>query len=254
MIIDEFKKKVVFITGISSGIGLAQAEGFLKQGATVFGMDIVEPDVLTNAVFQNSIGRNFAYLTGDVTQPKDVEEAVKTAISTFGKIDILLNTAGILDNYTPTLETDEALWDRVLNTNLKGMYFVANAILPGMLEQKHGVIVNMASIAGLVAGGGGAAYTTAKHGIIGYTKQLDYDYAKHGIRCNAIAPGAIETPMNKADFAGTGEMAKWVAKETPAGRWAQPKEVADLTLFLASSLADYIHGTVLPIDGGWLEK
>lgn len=254
MIISEFKEKVVFITGLSSGIGLAQAEAFLNQGALVFGMDIAEPDSLNNEVLKKNLGQKFAYSIGDVAKQKDVEKAVNKAIATFERIDILLNTAGILDNYAPTLETDEALWDRILNTNLKGMYLVANAVLPGMLERKHGVIVNMASIAGLVAGGGGAAYTTAKHGIIGYTKQLDYDYAKQGIRCNAIAPGAIETPMNKADFAGTGDMAKWVAKETPAGRWAQPKEVADLTLFLASSLADYMHGTVIPIDGGWLEK
>src|SRR5699024_12157006 len=99
------------------------------------------------------------------------------------------------------------------------------AVLPHMLEQKKGVVVNMASSAGLVAGGGGAAYTASKHAIIGYTKQLDYDYCRDGIRANAIAPGAIQTPMNAADFAGDGEIAKWVAEETPAGRWARPEEV-----------------------------
>mgnify|MGYP001085808318 CR=1 FL=1 len=100
----------------------------------------------------------------------------------------------------------------------------------------------------------GAAYTASKHAIIGYTKQLSYDYAKLGIRANAIAPGAIQTPMNAADFAGEGEMATWVASETPAGRWAQPQEVAKLSLFLASDDADYIHGTVMTIDGGWTMK
>src|SRR5690625_5446760 len=103
-----------------------------------------------------------------------------------------------------------------------------------MLKQRNGCIINMTSIAGLVAGGGGAAYTASKHAIIGYTKQLDYDYIREGIRANAIAPGAIQTEMNQADFEGDGELAKWVAEETPAGRWAQPEEVADLTLFLAS--------------------
>lgn len=122
------------------------------------------------------------------------------------------------------------------------------------VSAEKGCIINMTSIAGLVAGGGGAAYTASKHGIIGYTKQLDYDYIRDGIRANAIAPGAIETPMNAADFAGDGKMAKWVADETPAGRWAKPEEVADLTLFIASDKADYIHGAVIPIDGGWIMK
>src|SRR5690625_6402537 len=119
-----------------------------------------------------------------------------------------------------------------MNTNVKGTYLVTNAVLPHMLEQTAGVIVNMASIAGLVGGGGGAAYTASKHAIIGYTKQLSLDYAGQGIRANAIAPGAIQTSMNKADFVGEGEMAEWVANETPAGRWAKPHEVADLTLYL----------------------
>ena len=166
----------------------------------------------------------------------------------------MLNTAGILDAYKPTLETDEELWDKIMNTNLKSIFRLTNAVLPSMLKQSHGVIINMASIAGMVAGGGGAAYTAAKHAIIGYTKQLDYDYAKSGIRACSIAPGAINTPMNAADFAGDAHMARQVAEETPAGRWAKPEEVAELTLFLASQRADYIHGANVPIDGGWVEK
>src|SRR5699024_11758718 len=102
-----------------------------------------------------------------------------------------LPISGVLDGYKKTLETDEKLWDHIINTNLKGVFLVTNAVLPHMLAQRSGVIVNMASIAGLVAGGGGAAYTAAKHGIIGYTKQLDLDYSREGIRANAIAPVAI---------------------------------------------------------------
>lgn len=178
-------------------------------------------------------------------------EKIKKELST---VDILLNTAGILDNYAPTLDTSEEQWDNIFNTNLKSMFLLTNEILPVMLKQKHGVIVNMASIAGLVAGGGGAAYTAAKHGIIGYTKQLAYDYADKGIRVNCIAPGAINTPMNAADFAGDGAMAKEVARLTPAKRWAKPKEIAEMTLYLASPRADYVHGTVFTIDGGWTVK
>ncbi|MEC2157709.1 3-oxoacyl-ACP reductase [Virgibacillus halodenitrificans] len=247
----EFNGKTVFVTGAASGIGRAQAMAFLENGANVVGFDLVRKGL--NEIIQQYEGR-FAFIEGSVAEKKAVEKAVQDALAEFGRIDILLNTAGVLDGYAKTLDTDEALWDRIMNTNIKGTYFVTNAILPHMIENASGVIVNMASIAGLVAGGGGAAYTASKHAIIGYTKQLDLDYCREGIRANAIAPGAIQTPMNAADFNGDGAMAEWVASETPAGRWAQPEEVAGLTLFLASNAADYIHGAVMPMDGGWTIK
>ncbi|MGG4179964.1 3-oxoacyl-ACP reductase [Virgibacillus pantothenticus] len=248
---EEFVGQTVFITGGASGIGKAQAIAFLKNGANVFVLDKVEGKLKeTLEQYEN----HFAYSVGSITNKDSVQQAVKHALNKFKRIDILLNTAGILDGYAKTLETEEPLWDKVMNTNVKGTYFVTNTVLPQMLQQKRGAIINMASIAGFVAGGGGAAYTSSKHAIIGYTKQLDYDYCRNGIRANAIAPGAIKTPMNKADFLGDGQMAKWVAEETPAGRWADPSEVADLTLFLASKAADYIHGVVIPIDGGWMNK
>jgi 3-oxoacyl-[acyl-carrier protein] reductase len=248
---DEYVGKIVFITGAASGIGHAQAQAFLENGAKVFGFDINERGLVT---LSQTFGDRCQYFVGSISNKKHVEQAVEKALHVFNNIDILLNTAGILDAYSKTLETDEELWDRVMNTNVKGTYLVTNAILPHMIKRKSGVIVNMASIAGLVAGGGGAAYTSSKHAIIGYTKQLDYDYCRLGIRANSIAPGAIHTQMNKADFEGDGEMAKWVAEETPAGRWAKPVEVANLTLYLASEAADYIHGAVIPIDGGWIVK
>ncbi len=248
---EEFIGQTVFITGAASGIGQAQAVAFLDNGANVFAFDRQEEGLQS---LKEQYGTRFAYSVGNVSKRDDAKRAVDQALSTFQHIDILLNTAGILDGFAKTLETDEALWDRIMDTNVKGMYVVTNAILPYMLQRKSGVIVNMASIAGLVAGGGGAAYTASKHAVIGYTKQTDADYCREGIRVNAIAPGAIQTPMNKADFEGDGAIAKWVAKETPAGRWAQPSEVAGLTLYLASQAADYIHGTVVPMDGGWTAK
>lgn len=251
---DEYQGKTIFITGAASGIGQAQAIAFVNQGANVLGMDLDETGLAATIKKTRDSTGKFITFTGDVTKENEINTAVKKANALFGPIHILLNTAGILDDYTRTLDTTEALWDRILAVNLKGTFLVTNQVLPQMLTQKHGVIINMASIAGLVAGGGGAAYTASKHAIIGYTKQLDHDYIRQGIRANAIAPGAIQTPMNAADFAGDGKMAQWVANETPAGRWAKPEEVASLTLFLASKQADYIHGTVMTIDGGWLEK
>lgn len=251
---DEYQGKTIFVTGAASGIGQAQAVAFADQGANVFGMDIDKSGLGETIEKTKDSAGTFISFLGDVTSERTIRAAVKQANEAFGSIHILLNTAGILDSYTPTLETTEALWDRVLAVNLKGTFLVTNQILPQLLTQKKGVVINMASIAGMVAGGGGAAYTASKHAIIGYTKQLDHDYIRQGIRANAIAPGAIQTPMNAADFAGDGKMAEWVANETPAGRWAKPSEVASLTLFLASEQADYIHGTVMTIDGGWLEK
>ncbi|MGE7983898.1 3-oxoacyl-ACP reductase [Solibacillus sp. NPDC093137] len=237
----QFKNKVVVITGAASGIGRAQAAAFLKEGATVIGVDIQKADLTDD---------KYHHYAGSVTDQQFIEKTIGQLES----IDILCNTAGILDGYVPSLETEEALWDKIFDVNVKGMFLVTNAVLKKMLNQKRGVIVNMASIAGMIAGGGGAAYTASKHAVIGYTKQLSYDYCKEGIRVNGIAPGAIETPMNAADFEGSGEMAKLVAEQTPAGRWAQPVEVANVTLFLASEASDYMHATILPVDGGWMNK
>lgn len=246
----EFEGKVVVITGVASGIGFEQAKAFLDAGAKVFGADILNG----GQVYELNEHGDFTFTKCDVSNLQSIEAWLNPIVENY-TIDILVNTAGILDDYTPTLATTEKLWDQILDTNLKSVFRTTNIILPQMVEEGQGTIVNMASIAGQVAGGGGAAYTTSKFGIIGYTKQLDYDYASKGIRANCIAPGAVDTPMNAKDFEeDNGKMAQWVAEETPAHRWAKPEEVAALTLFLASPRADYIHGAAIPIDGGWLEK
>lgn len=254
MLANEFKNKVILITGCASGIGFCQGRSFLEKGGQVIGIDSQRTEKCETLLAEYPA--TFSFYQGDISKGAVVSQLIEQITTAQkGTIDILLNTAGVLDDFRPTLETSEEQWDQIMDTNVKGTYLVTNAVLPQMIQKGHGVIVNMSSVAGLVAGGGGAAYTASKHAIIGYTKQLDLDYVKVGIRANAIAPGAIQTPMNAKDFAGTGEMAKWVANETPAGRWADPQEVANLTLYLASELADYIHGTVIPIDGGgWLAK
>jgi len=166
----------------------------------------------------------------------------------------LLNTAGKLDGYHTIAETTSMEWEEIFQTNVSSMFYLTKEILPLMQANGGGTIINMASIAGMVAGGGGIAYTTAKHAIVGFTKQLALDVADQGISVKGIAPGAIQTPMNAADFAGDGKMAQWVAEETPVKRWAQPEEVAALTLFLASPQASYLQGAIVPIDGGWTLK
>ena len=233
----DFTDKTVIITGAASGIGAAQAAAFQAAGATVVGIDLQPISNLTDAI------------QADVSDP-----ATAATIAAQYQPDIVCNTAGVLDGYQTVTDTALSAWQRILDVDLTSQFLMIKALLPGMLARGHGVFINMSSIAGLVGGGGGVAYTAAKHAVIGLTKQLDLDYAAQGIRANALAPGAINTPMNAADFAGDGKMAVWVARETPAKRWAKPEEVAQLSLFLASDAADYIHGTVIPIDGGWLEK
>lgn len=244
----EFKEKVVLVTGVASGIGLAQAKIFLANGAKVFGVDCQEmPKNLADSP-------RFVYFQGDVSDNQVCKQAVEKCCQHFGKVDILLNTAGVLDNYATIAETSINQWHQVLRTNLDSMFYFCKLVIPQMIQAGSGVIINMASVASLVAGGGGVSYTASKHAIAGLTKQLAYDHGKDHISVKAIAPGAIQTPMNAADFSGDGAMAKWVAEETPVKRWAQAAEVAELTLFLASEKSSYLHGAIVPFDGGWTIK
>lgn len=248
------KNKVALITGAGSGMGQAQAKLFAQQGAKVIAADInMDGLEQTVAAIQAEGGDAYAVQI-DVAKQSSVQAGVKSGLDHYGQIDILSNTAGILDDYKPTLDTSEELWDRIMGVNLKGLYYMTNAVLPQMLERGQGVIINFGSIASFVAGGGGAAYTAAKHAVAGYTKQLSFDYGQKGIRANVIAPGAIETGMTKEIFAeGAAEVMESV-NSVPAGRYGQPEEVANLALFLASDEAPFMHGAIIPVDGGWLVK
>lgn len=241
----ELKNKYVLLTGANSGIGLAQAREFLGQGAKVIGLDCNVDQMQQLKVIYTT---NFGYYQVDLTDEKQLD----TVIGKISKVDILLNTAGVLDDYQPIETTSINLWQKILATNVTTMFNVTKKILPLLAEGS--VIVNMASIAGMVAGGGGIAYTTSKHAVIGFTKQLALDLAERGIRVNGIAPGCIDTPMNAKDFANGGEMAKSVAKEVPIKRWAGAEEVARVATFLASNGASYLQGTIIPVDGGWITK
>lgn len=251
IIYPEFHEQVVFVTGAASGIGAAQATAFLEQGAKVFAFDRQLGSLLD---LKMNFPENFGYMVGDVRRQEDLIHAVEQCNQAFGTINILLNTAGILDGYRPLLETSEELFDKIFEVNVKSFFMLTKIVLPQMLANKSGVIIPMSSIAGMVAGGGGIGYTMSKHAVVGFIKQLALDYADQGIRVNGIAPGAIDTPMNAADFAGDGAIAKKVAEETPVKRWAKPEEVASLTLFLASQQASYLQGDIIPIDGGWIIK
>ncbi|MDF7637102.1 3-oxoacyl-ACP reductase [Leuconostocaceae bacterium ESL0958] len=241
MIEQDYREQRVCITGAASGIGLAQTKAYLAAGANVLAIDR-QPMPITE--------RNLVSQVVDLAD-EDALMALARSLEQAAPFDIFLSTAGMLDGFQPLLKQSMGTIDQVLATNLRPAVVLTQALLPAMIKRGQGALVYMASIAGLVAGGGGAAYTMSKHALVGLTKQLAFDYAQDGIRVNAIAPGAVQTPMNAADFAGDGAMAAQVAAQTPAKRWAQPEEVADLTLFVTSPQANYLAGTVIPLDGGW---
>jgi NAD(P)-dependent dehydrogenase (short-subunit alcohol dehydrogenase family) len=166
---------------------------------------------------------------------------------------VLCNNAGIIDSFRPAHEISLAEWDRTLAVNLTGPFLMARAVIPHMLEQSSGAIINTASISALSAAGGGTAYTASKHGVLGLTRQLTFDYGRHGIRVNAICPGATLTGLT-APEGGSDTLpdSETEIARTPAGRWCQPREIARMAVYLASEDADFIHGTAMVIDGGWL--
>ena len=230
--------KTVLVTGASSGIGRAQALTFLENGYRVYGVDKDE-----NPGFLNELRFVKMDLIGDLTP----------LFTSLPEVDILCNTAGILDDYRPLHETRDEDWEQIFALNLTATMKITRFYLQKMLEKKSGIIINMCSIASFLAGGGGAAYTASKHALAGLTKQIALDYADKNIQVFGLAPGAVKTAMTAADFEPDG-LADWVAEETPIKRWLDPQEVADISLFLASGKASAMQGEIIKIDGGWSLK
>ena len=230
--------KTVLVTGARSGIGRAQALTFLENGYRVYGVDKDE-----NPGFLNELRFVKMDLTGDLTP----------LFTSLPEVDILCNTAGILDDYRPLHETNDEDWEQIFALNLTSTMKITRFYLQKMLEKKSGIIINMCSIASFLAGGGGAAYTASKHALAGLTKQIALDYADKNIQVFGLAPGAVKTAMTAADFE-PGGLADWVVEETPIKRWLDPQEVADVSLFLASGKAAAMQGEIIKIDGGWSLK
>ena len=230
--------KTVLVTGASSGIGRAQALTFLENGYRVYGVDKDE-----NPGFLNELRFVKMDLTGDLTP----------LFTSLPEVDILCNTAGILDDYRPLHETNDEDWEQIFALNLTSTMKITRFYLQKMLEKKSGIIINMCSIASFLAGGGGAAYTASKHALAGLTKQIALDYADKNIQVFGLAPGAVKTAMTAADFE-PGGLADWVAEETPIKRWLDPQEIANVSLFLASGKAAAMQGEIIKIDGGWSLK
>jgi 3-oxoacyl-[acyl-carrier protein] reductase len=245
--------RVAIITGAGSGMGQAMAYEFVAEGARVVALDLREAAAQATVDTIGDPSKAIA-VAADVSNEDDIARAVATAIETFGAVDIVCNNAGILDDYTIAEETSTELWNRIIGVNLTGPFLMSRAVLPHMAQRGKGAIINTASISSFIAGGGGSAYTASKHGVLGLTRQLAFEYGSKGVRVNAICPGAIHTGMTDHLLTpeGRNEHVDAAIAGTPAGRWGKPVEIARLAVYLASDDADFIHGSAYVIDGGWL--
>ena len=236
---------VALVTGGASGIGRASCARLLDDGFRLAVLD------LEGAAAGQAAGPDGLGLAADVADADAVERAVKTVLAEFGRIDVLFNNAGITGSPAATRchETPIQEWDRVLGVNLRGPFLVSRAVLPVMLDQGAGHIINLVSIAGMVATRGRCAYTASKGGALMFTKSLAADYAGDGIRANAICPGWVHTPMTAWRLDDPTLGARAVAG-VPLGRVARPEEIAEAVSVLASDRLTFMTGSALVIDGG----
>ncbi|WP_226552894.1 SDR family NAD(P)-dependent oxidoreductase [Celeribacter naphthalenivorans] len=247
----DFTGRTALVTGAASGLGLAMARAFVGAGAKTVLFDLDEDGVRAAAEMLNADhpGQVTA-LAGSITDPAAVEAACEAAVAFGGRLDVVMNNAGISGN-APSLELDEATWRRGIDINLNGAFFVAQAAGRVMAEQGGGSIVNTASMYGVVAAPERAAYCAAKAGVVALTKVLAIEWADRNIRVNAIAPGYVRTALTETLAAqGRLDMDALNAR-VPAGRLGTPEEIASASLFLASDASAYVTGQTLVADGGW---
>lgn len=238
-----FAEKVVIVTGSAKGIGLACARRFIEEGAQVFGFDVTQPD-------KASTFQTYEVSTSDHAA---VAAAIADIAGRAGRIDVVVNNAGVLEIGSVT-ELSDQQWHRVIDTNLNGYYYVAKETLPHLVDRR-GALVNVGSVSGVIANRRYSAYNTAKAAVHNLTRSLAMDYAHLGVRVNAVAPGSVDTDMLRAQRPSKASAADayWamLANDVPAKRIGTPSEIANVVAFLASDEASFIHGAVIPVDGGY---
>lgn len=245
-----FAGRVAVVTGAGRGIGRAVAERLAQDGASVAVVDLDRAAAAEAAAAIAGAGGTAIAIACDVTDPEAVRAMAARTAETFGRIDMLVNNAGILRS-TPAAEIPAEEWHRVIDANLTSTFLCSQAVLPHLIASGHGSICNLASMAGRATSTlGGAHYTTAKAGVLGLTRHLAREWARHGITVNAISPGIVDTPMVRASRDADGLEA--VRRSIPFGRFADPAELAALIAFLVSDEARYITGANVDIHGGEL--
>ena len=254
MILDLFKLdgKVALVTGAGQGLGQGMALALAEAGADIAGLDRGSSEATGEAV--RALGRRYHQVICDLraTSVDDLNQIVAQIVTKMGRLDILVNNAGIIRR-APALEFSEADWDDVLHINLKAAFFLSQAAARLMVPQGGGKIINIASMLSFQGGIIVPSYTAAKSGIAGITRALANEWAKHGLNVNAIAPGYMATD-NTAALRANPDRAPAILERIPAGRWGTPDDLKGVVVFLASAASDYIHGTIVPVDGGWLTR
>ena len=245
-----FEQKVALVTGGAFGIGKATALAFAKRGAKVVVADVIEDQQVVKEII--ALGGTAIFIKCDISKKDDVSEMVNLTLKTFGAIDFAVNNAGIEGANAPTHECTEENWDKTISINLKGTWLCMKHEIPVMLKQKKGAIVNIASIAGLIGFPGLPAYVVSKHGIIGLTKTAALEYAKQGIRINAVCPGVIKTQMIDRVTGKDKTVEKQYEDMEPVGRMGTPEEVAEAIVWLCSDAASFVTGNAMAVDGGWI--
>ena len=244
-----FENKVVIVTGGGSGIGQATAILYAQGGAKVIVSDIDEKGGQETVASIKKAGGDASLLKTDVSNPEDCEALVKTTIRIYGRLDMAFNNAGIGGEMNPIADMSVEGWLKVINVNLNSVFYCMKYELPEMLKQGHGSIVNMSSILGQVAFANSAAYVAAKHGVVGISRNAAVEYAKQGIRVNAVGPAFINTPLLSALDQ---KMKDALMTMHPIGRLGEPKEVAELVVWLSSDKASFVTGNYYAVDGGYL--
>ncbi|UJL46370.1 SDR family oxidoreductase [Virgibacillus sp. NKC19-16] len=244
--------KVAVVTGGASGMGKAIAELYAKEGAKVVvsdinleGADEVVSEITANGGIAKAVKTNVAEL-------KDIEEMIDTAVESYGTLDILVNNAGIMDGMEPAEDIEDEKWERIFAINTTSVMRATRKALPIFLDKGKGVIVNTASTGGLNGAHAGAAYGASKHAVVGFTKNTGFMYANKGIRCNAIAPGGVETNIGST----MKNINEFGASRTQLAQSVMPRagsseEIANVALFLASDESSFVNGTVITADAGW---
>ncbi len=241
--------QVALVTGASKGLGRAMAVGLAKGGADLALCARDAPTLSVTRKETEKRGVRAEIFPMDVLSRDSVREAVSAVIAAFGKIDILVNNAGVNVRKT-TLDLSEEEWDRVLDTNLKGYFLVAQAVAPHMIARNRGKVINISSIFGAVGMNNQLAYASSKGGIVQMTKVMAIEWAPHNVTVNAIGPTYFETPL-VATLRNDPERFRFINERTPMGRWGQPEELEGTVVFLASKASDFITGQTIYVDGGW---
>tara|TARA_B100002003_G_C14049751_1_gene505644 strand:- start:67 stop:831 length:765 start_codon:yes stop_codon:yes gene_type:complete len=243
------KDKVAMVTGSTRGLGEVAAIALAKAGANVAVCGRSRTDLQRVSATIKDLDRDSDGFFLDVASKESVHQGVKQILKHFDKIDILVNNAGV-NHREPVMDYPEEAWDLVINTNLKGYFLVTQAVGPQMLERGYGKVINMSSVLGTVALPNQIAYASSKGGVDQMTKVMALEWAKQGIRVNAIGPTYFETEL-VAQLRNDQERYNFINERTPAGRWGYPVELEGIVIFLAAPASDFITGQTIYIDGGW---